>query len=105
VNLFDFLKEINQVGFYKEYFYKMNSIYKLNEQYETNTNNFQELVFIYNAIMNGWKVKQIGNGLFEFEKDLQDIPKKYKCSESGVKDSFLFKFLKNNLSLECKINQ
>ena len=77
---------------------------KLNEQCETNTDNFQELVFIYNAVMNGWKVKQLGNGLFEFEKDLQDIPKKYQ-SESGVKDSFLFKFLKNNLSLECRINE
>ena len=86
----------------------MNSIICINELCEpllNNNNTFQELVFIYNAIMNGWKVKQIGNGVFEFEKNLEDIPKKYK-NESGkdVKDSFLFKFLKNNLSLECRIN-
>lgn len=66
---------------------------------------FQQLVFIYNAMMDGWTVKQIGNGLYEFEKDLMDIPSKYR-NQSGtdVKDTFIYKFLKNNLSLECRLS-
>ena len=65
---------------------------------------FQQVVFIFNAITNGWEVRNLGNGHFEFEKDLSAIPSKYK-NEHGtdVKDSFLFKFLKNNMTMECRI--
>ena len=70
------------------------------------TNQFQQLVFLYNAVMNGWTVKQIGDGLYELEKNLADIPTKYKNQYGNdVKESFIYKFLKNNLSLECGINQ
>jgi len=65
---------------------------------------FQQLVFIYNAITNGWEVRDLGNGFYEFEKDLAEIPSKYKNQlGTDVKDSFLFKFLKNNMTLECRI--
>ena len=65
---------------------------------------FQQLVFVFNAIMAGWKVKQLENNVFEFEKDLVEIPKKYLTNNgTDVKDTFLFKFLKNNLSLECTL--
>ena len=65
---------------------------------------FQKLVFVFNAIMDGWKVKQLENNVFEFEKELAEIPKKYLTNNgTDVKDTFLFKFLKNNLSLECAL--
>jgi hypothetical protein len=72
--------------------------------YNPEMNCFQQLLFVYNAITNGWSVKQIGNGLYEFEKDISEIPTRYKNSKgTDVKDTFIFKFLKNNLSLECRI--
>lgn len=60
----------------------------------------QQMVFIYNAVMNGWQVQKIDNGSFEFQKQLACIEPANK-NEIGtdVKDSFIYKFLRNHLSL------
>ncbi len=72
---------------------------------DMSTFDFQRVIFLFNAVMNGWSVRQLDENNFEFEKDLALIPNKYKTQDGkDVKDSFLFKFLKNNLSLECKYN-
>ena len=72
---------------------------------DLSTLEFQKLLLLFNAIANGWSVKQLNRNQFEFEKDLASIPNRYKTQDgSDVKDSFLFKFLRNNLSLECQYN-
>jgi len=66
---------------------------------------FKQLLFVYNSIMNGWTVKHIGNGQYELEKNLSEIPSKYKTNGPNgiqdVKDTFIYKFLKCNLKDSC----
>jgi len=66
---------------------------------------FQQLLFIVNAISNGWVVREVSSGVYECEKDIAAVPTKYKNTEgTDVKDSFIYKFLKNNLSQQCKLS-
>ena len=66
---------------------------------------FQQLLFIFNAITNGWEVREVSSGVYECEKDIAAVPTKYKnANGTDVKDSFIYKFLKNNLSQQCKLS-
>lgn len=61
----------------------------------------QQMVFVYNAVMNGWKVQRLDDGRFEFQKKLSCISEENKTEDGkNVKDSFVYKFLRNHLSLE-----
>ena len=45
------------------------------EVYNVNSNilTMNKMVIIYNAIMSGWSVKKIGDGLFEFQKSKKNL--------------------------------
>lgn len=34
---------------------------------------FQKMMFIYNAVTDGWSVRQLDDGRFEFQKDRQKV--------------------------------
>ena len=69
--------------------------------YPLNYSKLQQMVFIYNCVMNGWKVQRLDDGRFEFEKELTCIsPEEKMNGGKDVKDTFVYKFLRNHLSLE-----
>jgi hypothetical protein len=57
-------------------------------------NEVQKMVFIFNAINDGWTVKKLDIGKYEFLMDKEKIKKEI------VLDDYLKKFIKNNLSIE-----
>lgn len=65
----------------------------------------QQLVFVFNAIKDGWSIRRVNANTLEFEKSIKDIPQKYVKRGNNIKDSFVFKFLRNNASMERALNQ
>ncbi len=57
-------------------------------------NEIQKMVFIFNAINDGWTVKKLDIGKYEFLMDKEKIKKEI------ILDDYLKKFIKNNLSIE-----
>ena len=57
----------------------------------------QKMIFIYNAVKDGWTVKMLDNGKYEFKKNKNDLKQ-----ELNLED-FLKKFIVENLNME-KIN-
>lgn len=55
----------------------------------------QKMVFIYNALLNGWMVEMIGKDKFEF--------KRKTTREIGLED-YLRKFVEYNLNIENIMN-
>lgn len=54
---------------------------------------FHEMLFIYNAVLNGWTVSKIDNKKYKFTKKKNS--KIYNLNKFDLKD-----FIKNNNSLE-----
>lgn len=54
----------------------------------------QKMVFIFNAINDGWTVKKLDVDTYEFNMDKEKIKKEI------VLDDYLKKFIKNNLDVE-----
>ena len=54
----------------------------------------QKMVFIFNAINDGWTVKKLDVDTYEFNMDTEKIKKEI------VLDDYLKKFIKNNLDVE-----
>ena len=51
-----------------------------NDELDINYDDIQKMVFIYNALNDGWKVKKIGNEKYELIKDNEHITKEgIKC--------------------------
>ena len=64
-----------------------------------NTLNFentqiQKMIFIFNAVNDGWTVKKLDVDTYEFNMDKEKIKKEI------VLDDYLKKFIKNNLDVE-----
>lgn len=57
-------------------------------------NEVQKMVFIFNAVNDGWTVKKLDIGKYEFLMDKEKIKKEI------ILDDYLKKFIKNNLSVE-----
>ena len=71
-----------------------------------NSNNFEfnldllslhKMLFIYNAILNGWTVKLISDNNFEFKKNKEDVKKEIYL------DDYLKHFAKDNLNIDTII--
>ena len=60
--------------------------------------NLHKMLFIYNAVINGWNVRQISKDNFEFKKNKDDVKKEIYL------DDFLKHFVKDNLNIDHLIN-
>ena len=54
----------------------------------------QKMVFIFNAVNDGWTVKKLDVDKYEFNMDTEKIKKEI------VLDDYLKKFIRNNLDVE-----
>ena len=54
----------------------------------------QKMIFIFNAVNDGWTVKKLDVDTYEFNMDKEKIKKEI------VLDDYLKKFIKNNLDVE-----
>ena len=63
-----------------------------NKNYKIDPIKFQKMLFIYNAIEDGWSLKK-KNGCYIFSK-------KTNNKKEVIKDEYLAKFMKNNLELQ-----
>ena len=54
----------------------------------------QKMVFIYNAVQNGWKVKKITDDKYVFKKSKDDV------SREVYLDEYVSNFLKNNVNID-----
>ena len=54
---------------------------------------FQKMIFIYNALKDGWSVKMINNGKYEFKKSKSNIKKEL------LLEDYLKKFIEYNLNI------
>jgi len=60
---------------------------------DINMLNLHKMLFIYNAILNGWTVKMITNNNFEFIKDKKKVKKKI------LLDNYLQYFIDKNFNI------
>ena len=58
-----------------------------------NYKKFQQMLFIYNAVLNGWTVRKINNYKFKFTKEKKNL-KILNLNELNIN-----KFIKDNLSM------
>ncbi len=63
----------------------------LNSNSNINYNIIQQMVFLYNALNDGWSIKKINNKKYEFIKNKDKLIKK----EIDIEE-----FMKNNLNIE-----
>ena len=54
----------------------------------------QKMIFIYNALLNGWTVRMLEKNKFEFIKDKESIKREVDLSD------YLRKFIQYNLNIE-----
>lgn len=54
----------------------------------------QKMIFIYNAVQNGWKVKKMSEDKYIFKKS------KDEASREVYLDEYVSNFLKNNVSID-----
>ena len=54
----------------------------------------QKMIFIYNALLNGWTIRMIEKNKFEFIKDKESIKREVDLSD------YLRKFIQYNLNIE-----
>ena len=54
----------------------------------------QKMIFIFNAVNDGWTVKKLDVDTYEFNMDTEKIKKEI------VLDDYLKKFIRNNLDVE-----
>jgi len=63
-----------------------------NDELNINYDDIQKMVFIYNALNDGWSVKKIDSGKYELTKDNEHIKKEIILEEC------LKKFVKYNIT-------
>tara|TARA_B110000977_G_C10598851_1_gene307372 strand:- start:77 stop:340 length:264 start_codon:yes stop_codon:yes gene_type:complete len=61
-------------------------------------NSMYKMLFIYNAINEGWTVKKLNNNKYEFKNNNKEIKKEF------ILENFLDKFIDNNLTIDNIIN-
>ena len=57
-----------------------------------------KMLFIYNAVLNGWTVKLLSKNNFEFKKNKDNVKKELYL------DDYLKHFVKSNLNIDHIIN-
>ena len=62
--------------------------------FDLNLLSLHKMLFIYNAVLNGWTVKKLSNNKFEFKKNKEDVKKEIYL------DSYLDHFTKTNLNID-----
>ena len=74
----------------------MNSTSSLSREldFDLNLLSLHKMLFIYNAILNGWTVKKVSKNKFEFKKHKDDVKKEIYL------DSYLEHFAKTNLNID-----
>ena len=80
----------------KYFLYKIMEVSRNNDLSGLNFENtqIQKMVFIFNAVNDGWTVKKLDVDTYEFNMDTEKIKKEI------VLDDYLKKFIKNNLDVE-----
>lgn len=66
--------------------------------FDLNLLSLHKMLFIYNAVLNGWTVKKLPNNKFEFKKHKDDVKKELYL------DTYLDHFTKSNLNIDHIIN-
>lgn len=62
-----------------------------------NKNNISIMIFLFNALNDGWTIKKLDNNQYEFIKNKNN----FNCSKKIYLDSnFLNNFINNNLKIE-----
>jgi len=69
-----------------------------NSDFDLNLMSLHKMLFIYNAVLNGWTVKLLPNNKFEFKK------RKDNAKKEIYLDSYLKKFVSNNLNIDSILN-
>ena len=59
-----------------------------------NTKDIHKMIFIFNALHDGWTVRKIDNDKFEFLRDTENI------KEEIILDDYLRKFVQQNFQVE-----
>jgi hypothetical protein len=57
-------------------------------------NDIRKMVFVFNALNNGWTVKKIDNDKFEFLKDKEHM------KEEIILEDYLKKFIQGNINIK-----
>ena len=65
-----------------------------NNNVEDTSLTLQKMVFIYNALLQGWTIRMIENDKFEFTKDRESIKKEVDLAD------YLRKFIQYNLNID-----
>ena len=65
-----------------------------NFNFELDLLSLHKMLFIYNAILNGWTVKLLSKNKFEFKKNKDSVKKEIYL------DDYLKIFVKNNLNID-----
>jgi hypothetical protein len=76
----------------------MNHLHSRNSENGIDPVLIQKMVFIYNALNDGWDISKKGENRYEFKKNIEQESEEIK-REINL-DDYLKKFLKMNLSLE-----
>ena len=71
-----------------------NTLVENNFNFELDLLSLHKMLFIYNAILNGWTVKLLSKNSFEFKKNKSAVKKEIYL------DDFLKTFVKNNLNID-----
>lgn len=58
-----------------------------------NYKKFHQMLFIYNAVLNGWTVKKVNNSKFKFTKEKKNL------KILNLNDLNINQFVKDNLSM------
>lgn len=53
----------------------------------------QKMIFIYNAVKDGWTVRMLENGKYEFKKNKTD------AKQEVYLDTYISKFIRENLNM------
>ena len=69
-----------------------------NLDFNLNLLSLHKMLFIYNALLNGWIVRKISDDNFEFKKNKEDVKKEIYL------DDYLKHFVKDNLNVDQIIN-
>lgn len=70
----------------------MDTMPSLDRDIKEDSTVYYKMLFIYKALLNGWKVKMINNNTFEFTNNNKHIKEQY------ILHDFLENFLNNNIS-------
>ena len=69
---------------------------------QLNLEHLQRMIFIYNAVTNGWTVKQKRNNVFEFTKERK--VEERDLSRFSVLEEYLKHFLELNSKMDLFVN-